>query len=79
MWDTRSAIRERLYLLTRIGTSDPSPWTYDPVTDCWRNETQHIKVNAEAAESYAILKSRGLSEGAANALAHDGLGAGVQE
>lgn len=77
MWDIRAGTRERLYLLTHIGSSDPSEWIYNSVTDRWSNGRIGYKVELEAEASLAVLKDRGLTEGAARNLAADGLGAGV--
>lgn len=77
MWDERSGARERLYLLLRIGSSDPSPWGYDSHSDRWSNGTIGFKVGCEGEESRAILRTRGLTDGAIDALVRDGQGAGV--
>lgn len=61
-WDPRSGQRERLYLLTRIGSADPSGWTYNPHADVWRGPAgQRITVGCEGQESLAVLAARGLA------------------
>jgi hypothetical protein len=64
-WDENSAIRERLYLLTRIGNSDPSEWRYNPHRDEWSDGQRRIRVGLEGSASLDILANRGLSRKAA--------------
>lgn len=79
MWDEKSAVRERLFLLTIIGDGDPSDWLYNSHSDRWTNGRAGVKVTLEASESLTALKrERGWSEGVALAYAHCGLAAGVQ-
>lgn len=79
MWDIRAGTRERLYLLTWIGRSDPSEWLYNSVSDRWSNGRIGHAVELEAEASLQLLKDRGIKEGQARALIADGLGAGVRD
>jgi hypothetical protein len=80
MWDPKSGARERLYLLTRIGSSDPSHYDYRPVSDSWRSsDGRTYRVALEADESLQVLEFRGLSSGAALNLIQCGLAAGVTD
>lgn len=64
-WDKRSGVRERLYLLTRIGNGNPGDWIYNSRTDRWSNGSRGFKVEMEAQESLLYLQRVGLAETAA--------------
>jgi hypothetical protein len=66
-WDGASAIRERLFLLSRVAAVQPQHWSYNPRRDEWTNgeSGQRLRVTMEGSDSLAALQKRGIERQAA--------------
>jgi hypothetical protein len=62
IFDSRSAIRERLFLLSVLkDANDSANWAYDPHRDVWSHaDGAERKVRYEGSRSLEVLASRGI-------------------
>ena len=62
IFDERSAIRERLYLLSVLSdANDSANWAYDPRRDVWAHVSGREKhVKWEGSDSLKLLAQRGI-------------------
>jgi hypothetical protein len=62
VFDSRSAIRERLFLLSVLKDSnDSANWVYDPHRDTWSHVSgDELEVHYEGSKSLELLAQRGI-------------------
>lgn len=62
IFDSRSGIRERLYLLSVLkDPNDSANWAYDPKRDVWSHASgDELEVHYEGNRSLEILAQRGI-------------------
>jgi len=62
IFDSRSAIRERLFLLSVLSDpNDSANWAYDPHRDTWSHVSgDELQVSCEGSRSLEVLAQRGI-------------------